>query len=179
MVVAKYLAESTTSHRRYLQGRRKFPIPEPPKPLTLPNYLFEELQLQCPPHPKRFKAAQKLWLSPTTMKRLDTRCALRRNKNYDKALCRRLTRQITKAIYKDCKARTEQAGKAVKAALNAAFNQKKANDILKRWYRHFGDRHPKPSRQDLNTTAREFQDLYQECAPVGDPIPGTMPRCTF
>jgi hypothetical protein len=83
-----------------------------------------------------------------------------------------LDRQIKTRIHEDRRRRTEEAGEAIEAALKEdGFNQKKAYQILKAWYRHCGDRPPKPSRQDLESTAKEFQDLYKERDPVGEPIP--------
>jgi hypothetical protein len=99
MVLAKYMAETPKAHKKYLNEWQKFLIPEPPRPLTLHNFHFKELQRQCPPCPKRAKAAMKSWILPQTIKLLNTRCALRRHKYYDKAEGRRLTRLIKIAIH--------------------------------------------------------------------------------
>jgi hypothetical protein len=83
-----------------------------------------------------------------------------------------LDRKIKKSIFEDRKKRIKEAGMAIEAALTKdGFNQKAAYNIAKQWYRHMGDRPPKPSRQDLTTTANAFKTLYQLKEPEGDPIP--------
>jgi hypothetical protein len=77
MVVAKLLASPTASHKRYLRGRKKFPLPPPPSPLTKADHLFNQLKARCLPPPKKSTHTRLTWLAPSTIKLLDTRCSLR------------------------------------------------------------------------------------------------------
>jgi hypothetical protein len=134
--------------------------------------MFQELKHRCPDPPQRNKKVRKPWISEATIKLMDTRCALRRDPQHDRTASRQLDRQIKSSLHDDRKKRTEEAGEAIETALKEdGFNQKKAYGILKAWYRHCGDRPPKPSRQDLESTANEFQALYSLKEPTGDPIP--------
>ena len=176
MVVARYLIRPTPSHKRYLRGRKRLPLIPPTRgPLTKADTLFQEVKANFPETPPPKPHASKQWLSQATLTLIDTRCSLRRNPRHDRAEARRLTRAINASINEDRKRRTEEAGMAIMAlldeetALDKQANAKAAYQILKRWYKHIGDRPPKPSRQDLQTVTAEFADLYTAETPSPPP----------
>jgi hypothetical protein len=161
------------SHKQYLRGRKEFPLVSPTHPRYLLDTMFQNLKAQCPlpPQQKHAKAASRPWLSEATIKLMDTRCALRKDSHHSRVIARQLDRQTRRSIHNNRKKRTEEAGKTIKAALNNGSNQKDAHKVAKSWYRHMGDRPPKPTQQDLRTTANEYTALYQPQEPPEEPIP--------
>ena len=172
MIIADWYGSTPTSHSRYLRGRRRLPFKHPIGPATRADTLFGEIRRNMDPLPRKSARHPYNWLSSTTTQLIDRRCSLRGNRNHDRAKARRLSRAITQSIKRDRKARTERAGTAIQAALDGPHGDLQgAYRILQRWYRHNGDRPPKPTRQDLQTTTNEFADLYAITTPPGDPIP--------
>jgi exonuclease III len=180
MVVGRYLVRPTPSHKLYLQGRKQLPL-RPAKwgPPTQADHLFQEVKRNLPPTPSPQLPHRPSWLSATTLQAIDARCSLRRNPHHNRAEARRLTRFVNASVKEDRKRRTEEAGNAISQLLDEAApldrqqNAKAAYAILQRWYKHHGDRPPKPSRQDLQTVTTEFADLYtkEDPSPPGAEIP--------
>ena len=50
-------------------------------------------------------------------------------------------------------------------------NLRAAYQEVAKWYRFFGGRPPKPSREDLRKVAETYQAIYSASPPVGPPIP--------
>ena len=72
--------------------------------------------------------------------------------------------------------RAEDAADEMDAMLHSEDPNRvsKAYEVLQRWYRHSGDRPPKPSRKDLNKVTAEWQTLYtRPPQPYGEEIPVT------
>ena len=175
MLVARLLIRPTPCHRRYLHGRKKFPIRPPIGPITRADWMFQMVKDQCPPPPRaQARKVRPHWLSPETIQAMDTRCNLRRDPNHDRSIARQLTRRVNALINQDRKKRTEEAGKAIQDALSGETQDLQgAYNILKRWYRHHGDRPQKPTREDLRVTTQNFSQLFkaETPSPPGDPIP--------
>ena len=170
MVSAVLLSSLPKSHKKYLQGRRRLPLQTPKwGPLKLVDAVFQELKSWREPRPQGPRPRPN-WISPATLRLLDQRCALRRNRSHDRTLARQLTRQINTSLTADRKARTETAGSEIETAL-ARNEPQEAWNIMKRWYRHAGDRPPKPSRDDLQQVTAERIHLYTRVPPQGPPIP--------
>eukprot|EP00797_Seminavis_robusta_P003406 Sro1211_g252850.1 Reverse transcriptase (RNA-dependent DNA polymerase) (1066) ;mRNA; f:30706-34100 len=174
MLLSWYRTCPAKSHKAYLNGRRKFPLTLPKiGPLTHADTLYERVLAACP-QPELQTKKRPQWLAPDTLKSMDTRCALRRNPKHDKTKARQLTREINRLIKRDRKRRTEEAGQRIQSHLEGPTKNLQASyGELKRWYRHLGDRPPKPSRQDLQQIASDFTALYkaEEPTPPGEPIP--------
>ena len=78
MVVASLRPASLREHRRYLGGRRRFPL-KPPKggQATEADKVFAELKAAMPPpEPRSFR--RNAWISDETWKLVDERVAIRR-----------------------------------------------------------------------------------------------------
>ncbi|HEY9815724.1 MAG TPA: endonuclease/exonuclease/phosphatase family protein, partial [Candidatus Obscuribacterales bacterium] len=147
MVIGKLLSAPMTGNRRYLLGRRRFPLKLPKwGPQSRADALFQALQEMKTP-PQRVNRLKKPWVSEATWKLVDQKAALRhrRQVGHDRELqseSRRLSRRIQQALKADRKQRVETAGAAIEAALSAndlqgAWTQCKA------WYREASDRAPK------------------------------------
>jgi hypothetical protein len=42
--------------------------------------------------------------------------------------------------------------------------------LLQSWYKHAGDRPPRPTRLDIRKVTNEYKELYQRNPPIEDPI---------
>jgi len=175
MVVATYLAKPQRSHKKYLLGRKTFPLKLPKwGPLPKADALYEQLLDYWDPPPPSAKKTKPNWITQPTLQLMDARCSLRRNPRHNRTEARRLSRAINARLKLDRKARTEQAGAAIQAALDGPEpNMRQSYKILQAWYKHHGDRPPKPSRTDLQTLTTQFRDLYtkETPCPPGAPIP--------
>jgi hypothetical protein len=110
------------------------------------------------------------WISPETWKLVESRAALRRNGKKQCTEGRTLLRKISKGIKMDRKERTQKAGESIEILLETG-NLKGAWTSFQAWYKHASGKGSKPSRADLESTSAEFQALYTQKAPPGDPIP--------
>jgi hypothetical protein len=81
-----------------------------------------------------------------------------------------LSRKISKGIKSDQKERTQKAGESIEILLETG-NLTGAWRPPQAWYKHASGKGSKPSRADLEATSAEFQVLYTQKAPPGDPIP--------
>ena len=109
------------------------------------------------------------WISAETWQLVDEKAARRRQLNPDQAVIRRLSRRIAASLRADRKRRVEAAGSAIESALQGKDLQEAWN-IFKCWYRHAGDRAPRPSRQDLESVTADRVALYSKEEPQGPPI---------
>ena len=109
------------------------------------------------------------WISAETWQLVDEKAARRRQLNPDQAVIRRLSRRIAASLRADRKRRVEAAGSAIESALQGKDLQEAWN-IFKCWYRHAGDRAPRPSRQDLEKVTADRVALYTKTEPTGPPI---------
>jgi hypothetical protein len=175
MLRCRLLCQPTRCHKRYLQGRRQFPLKVPNMgPLTQADTLYRELKslIHIPPPTPRTNPPQ--WMSATTLRLMDTRAALCRNKHHSRQEARRLTRQIKQSLKADWRHRAEDTARAIGDCLHSEEpDLQQAWNILKRWYRHATARQPRPSRADLVTVSTEYATLYtaESPSPPGPPVP--------
>ena len=175
MLRGRLLRQPTKCHKKYLNGRKKFPLAMPPiGPYSQADTMYAELKasIHIPPRTPRSNPPQ--WMSANTLRLLDTRAALRRNKHHSRQQARVLTRQIKQSLKADWRKRAEDAAQAIGACLHSDTpDLQQAWNILKRWYRHATARQPKPSREDLTTITAEYTTLYtaETPSPPGHPIP--------
>ena len=172
MLQATLLQRPTISHKKYLHGRKRFP-------LSLPKYgprrqvdaLFQEIKSLVTTEPP-VPPAHRQWISEASLKLMDSRASLRRDPQHSRAEARRLTRQLNQSLKTDRNHRTEEAAEEIYARLEDN-DLKGSYAVLKRWYRHASERPPKPSRQDLQKVSTEWETLYrkEDPTPPGDPIP--------
>jgi hypothetical protein len=75
-----------------------------------------------------------------------------------------------KGIKADRQIRTQKAGESIEILLETC-NLKGAWRSLQAWYKHASGKGSNTSRADLEATSAEFQALYTQKTPPGDPIP--------
>jgi hypothetical protein len=171
LVMGQLMSKPYRSHRRYLNGRRSYPLKAHkvgPDSSTA-DQLYHELKAAIP-KPTRQERKRRDWISEATWLLVDQRSALRRSPGYNQAEHRRLNRRVNASLKQDRKRRVEAAGHAIESLLGGqdaqgAWNRAKA------WYRQAEDRPPKPTRQELNAVTTEYANLYTQEAPPGEPVP--------
>ena len=160
LIRVRLLRQPTKCHKRYLRGRRQWPLAMPPVgPLTEIDSLFQTLESYCdspPPPPAKHRPQ---WLAPKTLQLMDARTTLRRDPCHCRRRARTLTRQINAAIKADRHRRAATAAEEIGAHLNNRDYQQAWN-VCKRWYRHASARPPTPSRQDLTAISNNWRQLY-------------------
>ena len=176
MLRGRLLRQPTKSHNRYLRGRRKFPLRLPKfGPLTQADTMFQDIKQRASiPRLAHNTHPRPQWISPATIRLIDQRCSLRRNKFHNRATARQLTRQIKAGLKLDRKRRTEAAATQMANLLAGEDpDLQGAYTVLKRWYKHATARQPKPSRENLESVAQQYRQLYtaEDPTPPGDPVP--------
>ncbi len=179
MITARLLASPTPSHKGYLRGRRQQPFTRAKENPSQADSLLDTVKAQCPPPKQQHGFTRPCWFSPKTIQLMDTRCALRRNPKHSRTLARQLTRETNASIKIDRPKRCEDAGARIAACFpddhQESADLQGAYNILQAWYKHSGDRPPKPSRQDLESRTEEFATPHAATPPPGDPIPCSLP----
>jgi hypothetical protein len=132
--------------------------------------LKQHIQIQVPEVDRQAKAP---WISAETWKMIDTRTSKSKNRSFRPGEQQRLSRCIKRALHRDRKKRTTDAGDEIELNLKEG-RIKKAWEALQRWYKHSGDRPPKPTRLDLQTVSNEYRVLYNNVQPPGNPITNTQ-----
>jgi hypothetical protein len=172
MVLGKIRSAKLKENRKYLMGRKRFPLRIPTaRPLKKPESLFEDLRLSAEKQETE-KRRVASWISAETWGLVDTRTSLRREVNHDRAAIRCLDRAVKASLKADRKRRVEVAGANVEAFLMAdPPDLQAAWNAMKGWYRDAGDRAPPPARSTLEKVTTERAALYRKEEPPGDPIP--------
>jgi hypothetical protein len=165
---------------KYLRSRRKFPLRNRTSTTTTNNDINNEydklkqsIKIQDPEVERRAKAP---WISKETWKLIDARASKSKSQSFKTGEQKRLSRCIERSLNRDRKQRTTDAGNEIKRNLKDG-QLKKAWKILKHWYKHYGDRPPKPTRQDLQKVSHEYRILYSNTQPPGDPINTHISTC--
>jgi hypothetical protein len=118
------------------------------------------------------------WISADTWKLIDIRTSKNKHRSFLTNERQRLTRRIKRAINRDRKQRTNKAGEEIEQHLQAG-RLKAAWDVMQAWYKHTGDRPPKPTRIDLRTVTNAYKQLYQSVPLSGDPLSIHITPCTI
>jgi hypothetical protein len=172
MILGKIRSAKLKKNGAYLRKRKRFSLRIPSaRPLKSAESLFEYLQLSVEKQETETRRVAS-WISAETWGLVDTRTALRREVNPDRAAIRCLNRAVEASLKADRKRRIEVAGDKVESILmvdppdlQAAWN------AMKGWYREAGDRAPPPARSTLEKVTTERAALYRKEQPPGDPIP--------
>jgi hypothetical protein len=173
MVTGGIRSASKSDNIKYLRSRRRFPLRVRPQTTTTPNAidleydkLKQHIQIQAPEVDRQ---AKQPWISKNTWKLIDKRTSKSKTNSFQPGERQRLARRIKRALNRDRKQRTENAGNAIEQHLKSG-RLKAAWNVLQRWYKHSGDRPPRPTRTDLNNTSNEYRTLYQTTQPPGEPF---------
>jgi hypothetical protein len=170
MVMGTIASRPKRENTSYYRSRNSFPLKSnKTKPINKADSIFDEIKSFVE---KDARTTRRLssWISPEMWKLVDSRAALRR---HGKTQCdegRKLSRNILKGIKADQQIRTQKAGESIEILLETG-NLKGAWRSLQAWYEHASGKVSKPSRSDLESTTAEFQALYMQKTPPGDPIP--------
>jgi exonuclease III len=165
---------------RYLRSRRKFPLRR--QQTTTHNATEREydkikqcIDIQAPEVERQARAP---WISSKTWQMIDSRASKAKSDSFHPGERQRLSRRIKRALQKDRKQRTAIAGNEIEQNLQSG-KLKAAWDILQRWYKHTGDRPPRPTRLDLHQITNEYKILYRATQPHGEPIPIHIEPCAI
>ena len=141
LVRARFLRKPTRSHKRYLNGRKSFPLHLAQQgPLTTADTMFQQLKAQRdPPDPSTYKVRGQ-WMSDTTLRLLDARKQHRNLPKYNRNKDRDITNAIRRSLKDDYRNRAVKAADEIGACLDNTADPTKqpdlqgAWDIAKRWY---------------------------------------------
>ena len=106
-----------TEHKRYLGGRKRWPV-RPPREPTRTDQLFAALRRAVPKAQPR-EARRNAWISESTWRLIDKRVSARRDPRYRKAYKRRLGKAVHKSLETDRRRRADKAGAEVEALVKA------------------------------------------------------------
>jgi hypothetical protein len=173
MLKCRMTLASERSHRRYVGSRKAFPIPkQKPDDMSRADAILAELSENAQ-QSRSHDGRQSSWISSETRKLIDQKAEARRTGNVERLRC--LKREVTRNLHKDRKNRCA----AVAATIQSLLHNGRIRDAftaVKGWYRDLGPRPPLPSRQDLQLTSAEYENLFSQEAPSEDPIPLHVPQ---
>jgi hypothetical protein len=144
-------------HRRYLEGRRSFPVRIAKRDFNGADELLQDIRQVKRQEPKA-PVNPPDWISETTWKLVDYRAQGRRAGSLPGRSLRVVNSAIRRNLRKDRKRRTEAAGAAIQAALEDN-NLRGAWKLMKRWYASASGRPPKPSKVDMRAIEQEYAAL--------------------
>ena len=155
-------------HRRYARSRSMYPIPKlKPEEMNRADKLLAELAEHAAKK-KKTDGRNNSWISDRTWKLLDRKADARKMGSTE--LMHALARVTRRALRQDRKARAEAAAESACKLLEEG-KIREAFGSIKGWYRDAGPRPPKPSSEEINATRAEYEKLFTDEVPVGDPIP--------
>lgn len=170
MVTGGILSATRRENFAYLRGRKQFPL-QKTEEMSDADKLHQELKDSIDMNDTYVtRRKREPWISETTWKLIDKRASQRNNQKITSAEKRQLRQRIRRALNRDRKQRTKQAGETIESNLQAG-NLTGAWNTLQAWYRHTGNRPPKPARQDFRKVERTYGKLYQRSTSPGEPIP--------
>jgi hypothetical protein len=170
MVMGNIPSRPKRENTYYYRSRNSFPLKRNKiTPLKKADKIFDEIK-SFVEKDARTTRRWSSWISPETWKLVDIRAALRRHEKTQCAEGRKLLRKISKGIKADRKIRAQKAGESIEILLETG-NLKGAWRSPQAWYKHASGKGSKPSRADLEATSAEFQAIYTQKTPTGDPIP--------
>jgi exonuclease III len=160
--------QSTTEHHRYMKKRSKYPIVIPPDKHSPADKIFEELSEAIEKPERKEDDRLKSWISPESWKLIDMKADARRIGNLD--LVKELKKRVRRGLKKDRQVRTDKVAEAIEDLL-LDDQVKKAYGTLQGWYKDVSGRAPKPTFRDEAATRTEYEKLFTEEEPPGEPIP--------
>ena len=159
---------SLEHHRRYLRRRETYPVRDvQASRRTEADNILADLKKYQPPKGKT-DGREESWISAEAWVKIDQKSAARRDGNVD--LASRIGRQLRGVLRRDRRIRCEKVADTIAVELGRG-NIRDAFSALKGWYRADGPRPPLPSREELDLTRAEYNNLYQHQIPTSPPIP--------
>jgi len=166
MIKATLKGAPRKAQRKYLQGRKKFPLPtiKPTSPsFTQADQLFLELKSFMPRPKQKQPHLWKDWLSKHTKQLIRKRSDLAKSNTHKKdnrGELRSLGRQVKKSKDEDLKRRTEAAAAAIEACLEDQDMQG-AWFQTNLWLKHMGDKAFGPTFEDMTKLNDEMIELQK------------------
>ena len=117
MVLGFLTSSPLTEHKRYLRGRKRWPLRPPTKPTRM-DKTFAALRRAVPKSQPR-AARQNAWISEETWRLVYERVSARWDPRKGQALKRRLGRAIKASLAADRRRRADEAGADVEALMGA------------------------------------------------------------
>ena len=168
MMIATLTTSTKSEHKAYLKGRKEVPFPKEYDfgPTETADLIMADLQQHCNRPNYQINGRKEDWISTRTWKLIRSRAALKRTRSAEGIARRqRLKRSIRSSLLRDRKQRAIEAGVEIETALNEG-DIRGGFGIAKRWYRSVTGRPPPPAREDMETTAETFEQLYRREDPV-------------
>ena len=131
MVLGCLPSAPLAEHKRYLGGRKRWPVRPPGEP-TQTDQLIAALRRAVPKAQLR-EARRNAWISETTWRLIDERVYARCDPRYGQAFTRRLGKKVKKSLEEDRRRRADEAGSEVEALVKA-----EPPIIQEAWYRFQG-----------------------------------------
>ena len=128
MVLGCLPSASLTEHKRYLGGRKRWPVRPPSKPTQV--YLLFAALRRAVPKAQPHEARRNAWISEETRRLVNERVSARRDPQYGQAFKRQLGRAVKESLVEDRKRRADKAGADVEALVKADPSL-----IQEAWYR--------------------------------------------
>jgi hypothetical protein len=171
MVMGTIASRPKRENKSYSRSRKSFPLKrDKVTPINKADSIFFDEIKSFMEKDVGTTCRWSSWISPETWKLVDSRAALQCSGKKQCAEGRKLSRKISKGIKADRKERTQKAGESIEILLETS-NLKGARKSLQAWYKYASGKVSKSSRADLESTSMEFQALYTQKAPPGNPIP--------
>ena len=165
-----YIKRPPTEHKRYLGGRKRWPVRLPGEP-TRTDKIFAAIQ-RAVPKAQPCEARRNAWISETTWRLIDERVSARRDPQCGQAFTRRLGKEVKKSLAEDRRRRADKLGAEVEALVKEDPHLiQEAWYRLQGWYKTAVDRAPPPAQARLNWITAERVALYSRVPPPGDSIP--------
>ena len=117
MVLGCLPSAPLTEHKRYLGGRKRWPV-RPPVKTTREDQLFAALRRAVPKAQPR-EGRQNAWISEKTWILIDERVSARREPKYGQVFTRRIGKAVKKSMAEERKRRADEAGAEVEALVKA------------------------------------------------------------
>ena len=166
MVLGCLPSASLTEHKRYLGGRKRWPISPPTNP-TRVDKNFAALRRAVPKVQTR-AARRNAWISEEMWRLVDERSSACWDPRKGRALKRQLRRAVKASLAADQKRRADEAGAEVEALVEADPPLiKEAWYCIHGWYKAAVDRAPPPARVTLKRITAERVALYSRVPPPG------------
>jgi exonuclease III len=167
-VIATLDPTSTIRHRRYLRGRKAFPLREMPRLHCAADEMLNRLPMQRRAVPPAI-TNRPSWISTATWALIDQRAMGRRQSSLSPQELKVLSSRIRRSLRQDRVRRTEIAGIAIEESLREKRPQE-AWKLLKRWYTQSTGKAPKPSLADFQEIEQEYTTLYRAVDSPGLPL---------
>jgi len=166
MILGVLKVGARRTHCRYMSRRMTFPKSLKPKDPSEVDEIFETL-VSLVEKKQPIDSRKKSWISDATWQLIDGKSEARRVGNMDSM--QELKKQIKKSLRKDRQARVNSTAAIAGAFLEGkAIN--KAYESIRGWYKSAGGKPPKPTVREARTTREEYQKLYTDEKPIGEPL---------